>query len=176
MLAISGSTRRNSTNHSLLKAIAALSAESLNMVIYDKIANLPHFNPDDNEDNIAVEVADFRRQLTHADGVIICTPEYGHGVPGTLKNAIDWTISTSEFSHKPTMLITASTDGTFGHKSLLETLKVIEAENIENLQLLIQFARTKISSDNKISDAKTLNDVKALIAAFIRAMNDKKSD
>ena len=65
-----------------------------------------------------------------ADGVIICTPEYAHGVPGSLKNAIDWTVGTGEFSGKPTMLITASTDGKNGHKALLETLKVIEAKNI----------------------------------------------
>ncbi len=115
VIAICGSTRQNSTNHSLIKAIVDLSAESLDITIYNAIANLPQFNPDNDGENVADEVADFRQQVNNADGVIICTPEYAHGVPGTLKNAIDWTISSSQFPHKPTMLITASTDGSFGH-------------------------------------------------------------
>ena len=170
VLAISGSTRQTSTNHSLIRAIAALSAEELHVIIYNGIANLPHFNPDHDENNVASEVADFKQQLNNAAGIINCTPEYAHGVVGTLKNAIDWTVSTAEFSQKPTMLITASTDGRFAHQALLETLKVIEAKNVENLQLVIQFAKTKISSDNKITDEKTFADVKALVAAFISTM------
>ncbi len=73
-------------------------------------------------------MANFREQLDDAEGIIICTPEYAHGVPGALKNAIDWTISSSNFPHKPTLLITASTDGKYGHAALLETLTAIEAK------------------------------------------------
>jgi chromate reductase len=173
VVAISGSTRQNSTNHSLIKAIADLSSARLDITIIDVIANLPQFNPDNDGDNVANEVVEFRKQLHHADGVIICTPEYAHGVPGALKNAIDWTISSSSFPHKPTMLITASTGGHFGHKSLLETLKAIDAENIDNLQMVIPFVKTKINPDNKITDEKTLADVKSLIAAFIETINNK---
>jgi chromate reductase, NAD(P)H dehydrogenase (quinone) len=81
--------------------------------------------------------------ISTATAVIICTPEYAHGVPGTLKNAIDWTVSANEFNNKPTALITASTDGTYAHNALLETLRVIEAKNIDRHQLLIQFAKLK---------------------------------
>ncbi len=172
VLAILGSTRQNSTNHSLIKAIADLSAESLDITVFDGIANLPQFNPDNDGESIASEVADFRQQLNNAEGILICTPEYAHGVPGTLKNAIDWTISSSEFPHKPTMLITASTDGSYGHKALMETLKAIEAKNVDNLQMVILFAKTKISIDKKITDKKTFADVKALIATFIETLND----
>lgn len=172
VLAISGSTRKNSTNHNLIKAIAELSAETLNVTVFNGIAILPQFNPDHDGDSVASEVADFRQQLNKAEGILICTPEYAHGVPGTLKNAIDWTISSGEFPHKPTMLITASTDGSYGHKALLETLKAIEAKNIDNLQMVIPFAKTKISVDNKISDEKTLADVEALIMAFIDTLNE----
>lgn len=172
VLAISGSTRQNSSNHNLIKAIAELFIDELEITIYESIANLPHFNPDDNNENVPPQVLDFRKQLNESEGVLICTPEYAHGVPGTLKNAIDWTVSTNEFSHKPTALITASTDGRFGHAALLETLKVIEAENINELQLLISFVRTKIS-DNKITDEKTLSGIKQLINNFIKTLNKK---
>ncbi|MCW3110931.1 MAG: NADPH-dependent reductase [Segetibacter sp.] len=172
IIAISGSTRQNSINHSLIKAIADLSAASLDITIFDGIENLPQFNPDNDGDNVAKEILDFRQQLNKADGIIICTPEYAHGVPGTLKNAIDWTISSSQFPHKPTLLITASTGGHYGHKALMETLKAIEAKNIDQHQMVIPFAKTKISADNKITDEKTLADVKALVTAFIETLND----
>ena len=172
VIAICGSTRQASINHSLIKAIVDLSTENLDITIYDTIANLPQFNPDNDGENVAYEVADFRQQVNNADGIIICTPEYAHGVPGTLKNAIDWTISSSQFPHKPTMLITASTNGIFGHKALLETLRAIEAKDIENLQLVISFAKTKITKENGILDNKTLHEVQTLLIRFIRTLNE----
>lgn len=172
VIALCGSTRQNSTNHSLIRAIAALSKGSLKITLYDGIERLPQFNPDKDGDNVVAEVSDLRHQLDNAEGIIICTPEYAHGVPGTLKNAIDWTISSSQFPHKPTMLITASTDGSFGHKALLETLKAIEAKNIDNLQLVISFAKTKINNENQITDEKTLHDVQALLAKFIQTLSE----
>jgi len=173
VVAISGSTRQNSTNDGLIKAIADLSAENIDITVFNGIASLPQFNPDNDGDNVAPEVSGFRQLLNNADGIIICTPEYAHGVPGALKNAIDWTISSSEFPHKPTMLMTASTDGKYGHKALLETLKVIEAKNVENLQLVISFVKTKISADGKITDEKTLAEVKRLIVSFIETLNEE---
>lgn len=70
------------------------------------------------------------------------------------------------------MLITASTDGKFGHQSLLETLQVIEAKNIHDLQLLISFASTKVNDDNKITDMTTLNEIKKLLERFEQTMNE----
>lgn len=176
VIAICGSTRQNSINHSLIKAIVDLSTENLDITIFDGIANLPQFNPDNDGEYVANEVADFRQQVNNAEGIIICTPEYAHGVPGTLKNAIDWTISSSQFPHKPTMLITASTVGSFGHKALLETLKAIEAKNIDNLQLVISFAKTKINNENQITDNKTLHEVQALLTRFIQTLSEYKNE
>lgn len=167
VLAISGSTRKNSINQILIKALADISAATLDITVFDRIGNLPQFNPDNDGDNVSKEVADFSHQLNDADGVIICTPEYAHGVPGALKNAIDWTISASSFPHKPTMLITASTGGHYGHKALMETLKAIEAKNITILQMVIPFVKTKVNNDNKITDDKTLTEVKLLINGLI---------
>ena len=176
IIAISGSTRLHSTNHSLIKAISELYAQQLDVTIFNGLSELPHFNPDNDTSKIGGRVAEFKQQLKHSDGIIICTPEYAHGVPGTLKNAIDWTVSSCEFSHKPTLLITASTDGRYGHKALLETLKVIEAKNIDQLQLLIPFAKTKINSDNKIIDSKTLEEVKEIINRFIETIDESASE
>lgn len=173
VLAISGSTRKLSTNYKLIKAIEELSKEYFQLTIFQEIDKLPHFNPDINEETTADEVNHFRQLLNDANGVIICTPEYAHGVPGSLKNVIDWTVSSCEFSHKPTMLITASTDGQYGHKALLETLKVIEAKDVDQLQLLISFARTKINDQYKITDEETLIAINALIVKMAQSMNQK---
>lgn len=73
------------------------------------------------------------------------------------------------------MLITASTDGKFGHAALLETLKVIEAKNVINLQLVIPFIKTKINQDGKIIENKTRDQVRRLISDFIETINDVPS-
>lgn len=172
VLAISGSTRVDSVNLSLIKAIAKLSAKSLDITIFAGIGNLPQFNPDQDCDPVNKEVSDFREQLKHSDGVIICTPEYAHGVPGSLKNAIDWTISSSSFPNKPTMLITASTGGFHGHKALLETLSAIQASNVEKLQMVIPFVKTKIDKENRITDISTSEAVNRLIGDFISTLNN----
>lgn len=162
ILGISGSTRRNSSNGQLLKAIAVLYIDQMEMLVFDGIGTLPPFNPDDIDTGIAAVTA-FRQQVHEADGVIICTPEYAHGVPGALKNAIDWTVTSNEFSQKPVALITASSDGRMGHAALLETLRTIEAKNVDRQQLIIPFIKTKINKDNVITDEATLIAVKTII-------------
>jgi chromate reductase, NAD(P)H dehydrogenase (quinone) len=173
ILAICGSTRKNSTNYYLIKAIEVLTKDIFKITIFESIAALPHFNPDCNTENVPVEVIAFRKLILNADAVIICTPEYAHGVPGTLKNAIDWTVSTNEFSQKPTALITASTDGKYAHGALLEILNTIEAKNADNHQLIIQFAKTKVNADNTITDAATLSDVVKLIKGIQQTLLDE---
>lgn len=173
ILAISGSTRLKSINLALLKAIAGLSVTRLHMTFFSGLENLPQFNPDSDGENVTKEVDDFRQLLKDSEGVIICTPEYAHGVPGALKNAIDWTISSCSFPYKPTMLITASTGGHYGHKALLETLRAIEAKNIDNMQMVIPFAKSKISMENTITDGQTLDEVKTLIAKLIDTIDSK---
>jgi NAD(P)H-dependent FMN reductase len=171
ILAICGSTRKTSSNLSLIKAIADLTVENFNIIIFTCIAKIPHFNPDLDNETPPQEVVNFRKQLREAEGILICTPEYAMGVPGTLKNALDWTVSSCEFSHKPVALITASSQGQKGHHSLLETLKIIESEITDDTQLVISFVKTKVSSENKITDQETLNKINDLINAFIGNIN-----
>ncbi|MEO7309206.1 MAG: NADPH-dependent FMN reductase [Chitinophagaceae bacterium] len=164
---ISGSTRQQSSNQLLLQAIGDFFATDIDLEIFDGLASIPAFDPDQLNGNDPAVVKLFREKIAGADGVIICTPEYAHGVPGSLKNAIDWTVGSGEFSHKPTVLITASTDGRFGHQAMLDTLRVIEAENIDQLELLVSFIKTKIGGDGKIRDEKTRDEVIAVVTALL---------
>ncbi len=169
ILAISGSTRKHSTNRSFIKAIADIAKDMFTVTVFEELTEIPHFNPDLDDGIVAPppQVADFRRQIAEADGVIICTPEYAMGVPGTLKNAIDWTVSSCEFSGKPVALITASSQGQKGHASLLETLNIIECQINNDTQLVVSFAKTKITQDGVIKDFETLHQIKNLITAFM---------
>jgi chromate reductase, NAD(P)H dehydrogenase (quinone) len=171
ILALCGSTRKNSTNLNLIKAVADLAKDKFEIILFENLSTIPHFNPDLDNEHPPQAVIDFRKQLTEVDGILICTPEYAMGVPGTLKNAIDWTVSSMEFSKKPTALITASSMGEKAHASLLETLKVIEADINTEMQLLISFVKTKVSQDGKIIDEKTLSVVILLIEAFDKKIN-----
>jgi len=167
ILAISGSTRKESSNLNLIKAIADLTSEIFDIIIFEGLSTLPHFNPDLDNENAPGEIIDFRNQLRAADGILICTPEYALGVPGSLKNAIDWTVSSMEFSKKPVALITASLSGKKGHHSLLGTLLMIEAHLTVDTHLLIPYIKTKVTKDYKITDQLTLNSIHKLTKSLI---------
>ncbi len=176
ILAISGSTRTASSNLNLIKAITEIASEIFIINIYKGMSDLPHFNPDLDNENVPTQVTNFRKQLRDADGILICTPEYAIGVPGTLKNAIDWTVSSMEFSQKPVALITASLSGEKAHKSLLGTLLIIEAKITIDTQLLISFIKTKVNNNFKITDNETLNSVNKLIQSLNELIISDKLD
>lgn len=122
--------------------------------VYSELGKLPHF---DGEENYEI-VQQWRKQIQEADGIFISTPEYAFGVPGSLKNALDWTVSSDDFYNKPVALITASSVGDKGHASLLQTLSAITAKMNDGTKLLIPFIRSKINEKGEI-DPSTLNEI-----------------
>jgi chromate reductase, NAD(P)H dehydrogenase (quinone) len=134
ILAISGSLRTNSKNTILLKAAISLAPPGVDVSLYTGLGDLPHFSPDldDLDHGKAPDpVLGFRAQLQASDGVFICSPEYAHGVPGVMKNALDWLVGSGEFVGKPTVLLNASPGSFHAHAALLETLNVMGARVIE---------------------------------------------
>src|SRR5512134_528071 len=113
ILALSGSLRAGSSNARLLRAAAAVAPPGMAFTFYEALGSLPHFNPDLDGEGATPPpaVAAFRRALGAADGVVISSPEYAHGVPGSLKNALDWLVSSGELTDKPLALLTASPGG-----------------------------------------------------------------
>jgi len=139
------------------------------------LAQLPHFNPDIDKDGILPNsIQDFRDKIHEADSVLICTPEYVFSLPGSLKNAIEWTVSTTLFSHKPVAIITAAASGEKAHESLLLIMKTIEAKLSPQSQLLISGGKSKINSTGEITDPATLNKIKELISDFTKALIEAK--
>lgn len=172
ILAISGSLRARSTNLTIIENIARMFAGQINVTIYDGLARLPAFNPDLESDALVPEVEDFRRRIRASDGVLICTPEYVFSIPGALKNALEWTVGTSDFAGKATVLITASSLGEKTHESLFLVLKTIEARITETTALLISGARTKVNSEGEITDAPTIEAINLLIESFLRTIDE----
>jgi len=157
ILAISGSLRNTSSNTNVLKACVALAPDDVKITLYEGLDKLPYFSPElDGEGAVPPPtVQDLREQLKKADAVIFCTPEYAFGIPGVLKNALDWIVSSGEFYDKPTAVISASPLATGGDKanaSLVQTLTVMSANIKEGNKLLIPVVRTKMDAAGNIID------------------------
>ncbi|GGD80658.1 NAD(P)H dehydrogenase (quinone) [Emticicia aquatilis] len=168
ILAISGSTRNGSTNHKILKLIAELVSDNFELTLFDGLATLPHFNPDlDNVDSLPKEVEAFRSQVSEPDGIIICTPEYIFSLPGSLKNAFEWCVSTTIFSDKKVALITASASGQKGHEELNLIMKTLGAVFNDETSILISGVRGKIDVDGKIIHEETLEKVTNLVKKLL---------
>ncbi len=173
ILAISGSLRPQSSNTAVLRAAVALAPEAMRITIFDGIGKLPHFNPDVDADEALSSVMDWRSQLQQADGVLFCTPEYAHGVPGVLKNALDWLVSSGEFMHKPTAVISVSPSPDGGNKanaSLVQTLRVIMAGISDEAMLCIPAISAKLTHSGKINDPATETALKSLLEALMQSI------
>src|SRR5262247_2217658 len=153
ILGISGSLRAKSSNTTLLRAAANLaSSRDMSITVYGALAELPHFNPD-LEGTEPPSVIKFRDTLRNCDGVLISSPEYAHGVPGVLKNALDWVVGSGEFIDKPVALINASTRATRAWASLAETLSVMSARVILDASITIPVQGRSLDADGIAGDS-----------------------
>lgn len=127
IFAITGSTRKNSSNFKILKFISENINSQFEVEIFEDLEAIPHFNPDLDNEFPPEKVISFRNKIVQADGILICTPEYVFSLPGSLKNALEWCVSTTIFSNKKAGLITASASGKMAHEQLLLIMKTLEA-------------------------------------------------
>lgn len=172
LLAICGSVRPQSSNMAILHKLGAMLPADVNYTIYSAIDTLPHFNPDLDNDNPEETFNQFRALIQQADAVIICSPEYAFGVPGVLKNALDWTVFSGSFNTKPTAVITASSVGNNAHASLLLTFKALGAVIPLGCEMLIPFVRTKVSEKGEITDAGILVAFEKLLEELMKAAKE----
>lgn len=129
-LAIAGSLRARSTNLLLLETAAILAPAEIRIDIFSELGNIPPFNPD--RPDIPAAIASLRATIHNADAVILSTPEYAHGLPGALKNALDWLVSGIELTDKPAVLFNASARSIYAQAALREILVTLGARTLEN--------------------------------------------
>ena len=165
ILAISGSARRESTNTAMLRAIAAVAAEGVEVVVFDGVGRLPVFSPDLDNDPPA-EVRAYIGLVEASDGVIVSSPEYVRALPGGMKNAIDWLVSRETLVGKPMALMHASHRG----DDMLESLRKVLAtvSNRFAPELFLRFPLMKMSPA-EIAERLALPENAAAIQAYLDA-------
>jgi chromate reductase len=163
---IIGSASQISANQKLVGNFAQLTHNDFTLTLFDQLKTLPHFDPESSADNTPKEIIELRSQIEKADGILICTPEYIFSIPSGLKNAIEWCVSTTVFSNKPTGLITASASGEKGHEELQLIMKTLMSHFTSETSLLIQGIKGKINEQGQIIDQKTTDDLTRFTNAF----------
>jgi NAD(P)H-dependent FMN reductase len=155
VLAIPGSLRASSSNAALLRAAARVAPAGSEIAIYDGLGGLPHFSPDLDVDPLPSAVAALRARIGAADALAISSPEYAHGMPGSLKNALDWLVSAFEPIDKPVLLVSASPGGAaHAHAQLLEVLRTMSMQVIDGGAHV--FSRAKLDAAGAITAPELL--------------------
>ena len=175
IVALSGSIRKESLNLQILNYIAQQMAQYSSQIefeIYEGMDKLPYFNPDlNNAQNLPQEVAVFRNEIAYSDAVVICTPEYVFSLPACLKNALEWTVSTTVFSDKPVALVTAAASGVKAQKALSLIMKTIGAKVSRKADILIQAPKAKVSKEGVVLDEKTKGELEQLMSSLGKQLN-----
>jgi chromate reductase len=169
-LAISGSLRAVSSNTALLLAAALLAPEGVEVALYDGLAGLPHFNPDLEGEGEPASVTDLRTRVRGADGLLISSPEYAHGVPGSLKNALDWLVGGEEFVGKPVALLHASPRATHGLASLTETITVMSGRIVREASITVPLIGKKLDAAGIAAHPEIGVALREAVAVFARAI------
>lgn len=152
ILAISGSLRARSANATLLQAATALLPPSVRVVRYTRLGELPHFNPDLDAAPLPGEVTALRAEVAAADALLISSPEYAHGVPGSLKNALDWLVSGPELPAIPFALLSPSPLSEHVGPALIETLRTMSAHLVEEATITIPVSGRPLTAGQILAD------------------------
>jgi NAD(P)H-dependent FMN reductase len=167
ILAVSGSLRSNAANTLIVKEIQKWVPQHITFTIYQDMASLPAF---DDSMEAPEPVIAWRRLLAEADGVFICSPEYAFGIPGALKNAMDWTVGSGELVNKPLALVTAATGGDKAHAAWLQIFTALSANIPDGGSLLIPFVRSKLNEKGEISDIATREALQSILRVLINSI------
>lgn len=152
VLAISGSLRAASANTRLIEALALLAPAGFEVVIWRGLGDLPHFNPDLDGDAPPAAVIELRREIGLCEGLVICSPEYAHGVAGTMKNALDWLVASLEFAGTPVALINASPSSEYAQPQMRETLTVMSGEVVDAACVTVPLQGGKMTAAEVAAD------------------------
>jgi chromate reductase len=167
ILGFAGSLRKGSFNKALLRTAVELAPEDVKIETFD-LEGIPPFNQDFERTPPAI-VKEFKARIRTADAVLIVTPEYNYGVPGVLKNAIDWAsrpYGDNAFDGKPVALMSASTGmlgGARAQYQLRQTFVTFDMHAVNRPEVFVAHVNEKISEDGKVTDEDTVKKVRKLI-------------
>jgi chromate reductase len=168
ILTLCGSLRGRSSNRAILLAYERLAGSRVVCTHYEGLGDLPHFNPDlDGEGaDVPREVVVLRLLVECADAVVISTPEYAHGLPGSFKNALDWLVSYPPFAGKRVVILEAARGSTWAVDSLREILRTMSAVLVEGASVSLPLGT------NQMDEVAILarDDLRELLESSIEAL------
>ncbi|OOG43111.1 FMN reductase [Rhodanobacter sp. C06] len=167
VLCLCGSLRRVSSNRAALEAARQLAPASLELALYDGLAALPLFNPDDEHDPLPPSALALREAVGQADALLIACPEYAHGVPGAFKNLLDWLVGSLEFPGKPVLLLNASARGSYhAQDALAEILRTMSAEVLTTLPMPVALPGAGCTVEQLLASAERCAELRAALACL----------
>ncbi|PYB77645.1 NADPH-dependent FMN reductase [Rhizobium wuzhouense] len=181
LLGISGSLRKGSLNTALMKAATEIKGEGYTLEAAT-IHGIPLYDGDlEESEGIPAAVAALKDKIIAADGVILFTPEYNNGIPGTFKNAIDWLSRPSSDMAKvfggKAFALTGASPGNFGtllsQNAWLSVLHTLGCRVFSEKRLMVSRAHTLFDADGKLTDEATAKRLGDLLAAFGRFAGEK---
>jgi chromate reductase, NAD(P)H dehydrogenase (quinone) len=175
LLAVSGSLQERSSNQALLRVAFDFVPPGTTLVRAPDLASIPALNPDlESDGRVApASVREFRAAVGGADGVLIATPEYGHSMPGFLKNALDWLVGSGELSRMPVAIISASTTPTGGIRAQMALTQTLLAQAaVVVATLTVPGVKAKVDNGGEIIDAA----VRRRAAETLLALNEAAAE
>jgi NAD(P)H-dependent FMN reductase/ribosomal protein S18 acetylase RimI-like enzyme len=175
VLGISGSLRQTSSNSALLYAARQVAPAEVQFSIFEGLGGLPPFNPDLGDGNVPTSVANYRHLLQDCHAVFVSSPEYAHGVPGVLKNALDWVVSSGELIDKPIALVNASSRATHAWRSLAETLTTMSARIVLDASVTIPLDGRSLNAEQIGNDSVLSSALRDAIGSLTTAAGHKRT-
>jgi chromate reductase len=170
---IAGSLRKDSFNRALLRAAVTLAPPNLEIVIFDRLAAVPPYNADVEAAGDPEPVQALKAAIRDADALLVVTPEYNYGVPGVLKNAIDWASrppTGSVLNHKPAAIVGA-TPGRTGtaraQLALRQSFVFTQTPVLPGPEVLVAEAGRRFAPDGTLTDENTRRVVRELLERLV---------
>jgi chromate reductase len=171
VLAISGSLRAWSSNSAALQAASLLAPEGMSIALYSGLDNLPHFNPDRDHEPLPTTVAELRERVAGSDGLLISSPEYAHGIPGSLKNALDWLVGSTDFAGKPVVIINTAPRAVHADAQLREVLVTMAARLVGEKSFALPLSGKQINAAGIADDPETALALRYAMGALADAVD-----
>jgi NAD(P)H-dependent FMN reductase len=170
ILLVSGSLRRGSTNAAALDAMAAAEVDGVTFGRFDRMADLPYFNPDDDAPPLARAVVELRAAIAAADAIVFCTPEYAGTLPGSFKNLLDWSVGGGEIYEKAVAWVNVATSplgGVGAHATLRTVLGYVGALVVEEACVEVPVGRGDLDGSGRLTDEA----IRARLADAVRTLD-----
>ena len=174
VLAISGSLRAVSTNTTLLNAAILLAPPGMTIELFDRLGDLPHFNPDLDVDPVPAVVQAWRKQVSAADGLLISSPEYARGIPGSFKNAFDWLVSYEGFPDKPVAFFHASERAVASQSAMRLTFETMSAKIIDSATITVPLLGKQTDAAEVAADPAIAAKIRGALAAYAATLTRPK--